>query len=100
MIPQLFPRTTIPECPPDDAISAPDRPAILAGVLTDLNGNLRIANGVVDTGAYEFQLPSSPGLCKSAAKGDFSCDGIAYMVDLATVSANRLDGVEGNDECG
>ena len=51
-------------------------------------------------GAYELQLASCPGLCKSAAKGDINCDGTVNMVDLAIVAINWLDIIEDNDECG
>jgi len=38
------------------AINAGDNSKILSGIISDLNGQRRVANSVVDMGAYEFQV--------------------------------------------
>ena len=64
---------------------------IPVGVVTDLDGNPRIVNDVVDMGAYEFQSPSCADLSALAEEGDINCDGIVNMVDLAILAFNWLE---------
>ncbi|MCH8148967.1 MAG: hypothetical protein IH987_13475, partial [Planctomycetes bacterium] len=44
-------------------IDAGDNSALPGGLTTDLDGNPRIVNGIVDLGAYEFQLECGNGEC-------------------------------------
>ena len=68
--------------------------AIPAGIVTDLDGKLRIGSiDGVDMGAYEFQ-PFCDDLCPFAENGDINCDGIVDILDLAILSAHWLEGSE------
>ena len=74
-------------------IDASNNAAIPAEVLTDLDGNFRIINAVVDRGAYEHQ-PADTDICELAQKGDINCDGIVDILDLAILAAHWLEGSE------
>ena len=66
--------------------------AVPAEVLTDLDGNTRIVNNVVDLGTYEFVGSPLP-LCTPEIKGDINCDGVVNLIDLSLLALNWLNQV-------
>ena len=80
----------------------PDSPCINTGnnlavpesVHADLDGNLRIRNGIVDMGAYEFRGPLS--LYVDVFNGDDNNDGLSLERAFATIQ-NGIDATEHGD---
>ena len=66
--------------------------AIPAGVVTDLDGNYRIINDVVDMGAYESGTAEPPvPVCTDELVGDLNDDCIVNILDFVMMTANWLD---------
>jgi predicted outer membrane repeat protein len=63
------------------SINAGDNSAIPPEVTTDLDGNPRIAFGIVDMGAYEFRCPGDI----AAFYGDVNSDGTVNFTDITLV---------------
>ncbi len=66
--------------PISPAVDAGDNAAIPGGVTTDLDGNPRIANEIVDMGAYESQASCPPGIALYVdAKATGASDGTSWL---------------------
>jgi len=66
-------------------IDAGDNTAVPPSVLTDLDGNPRIANYVVDMGAYEFQGPFKQYYHVDGVNGDNTNDGFTRNTAFKTI---------------
>ena len=68
-------------------IDAGDNAAVPAGVTTDLSGGARIANGIVDRGAYERVADETPPSIRCPADLVAECDGPGGTPVLFSVTA-------------
>jgi hypothetical protein len=72
-------------------VDAGDNTAVPSGVTTDLDGNPRIVNGIVDMGAFEAQLVNQPpvAVCQDVTvMADSYCEGVVEPEDVDNGSSD------------